>query len=109
MRLSSLIRIRQSDSSQCQNSDREEGRGAGGPSFSQRQEKREDQWSLPWPTDITPQLCKKKYSEKRGKNLERKESRKRRSEAVKTEFGDDTALNRVNTKTQLEEKTRTHL
>lgn len=109
VRLSSLIRIRQSDSSQCQNSDREEGRGAGGPTFSQRQEKREDQWSLPWPTDITPQLCKKKYSEKRGKNLERKESRERRSEAVKTEFGGDTTSNKVNTKTQLEEKTQTHL
>lgn len=69
----------------------------------------EDQWSLPWPTDITPQLCKKKYSEKRGKNLERKGSRKRRSEAVKTEFRDDTASNKVNTKTPLEEKTQTHL
>lgn len=51
----------------------------------------------------------KRNTAKRGKNLERKESRKRRSEAVKTEFGDDTASNKVNTKTQLEEKTQTHL
>lgn len=41
-------------------------RQVGRPWLFQKQEKREHQWSLPWPTDITPRLCKnKKWKESR--------------------------------------------
>lgn len=47
------------------NSDRKKSLDAGGQpiAFFQKHKKRE--WSLPWPTDIMPQLCKKKHGEKR--------------------------------------------
>lgn len=54
-------RIWQSDSSKAKTLiERRALMQVGRPWLFQKQEKRENQWSLPWPTDITPQLCKKK-------------------------------------------------
>ena len=61
VRLSSPERIWQSDSSEARTLiGRRASMQVGRPWLFQKQENREDQWSLPWPTDITPQLCKKK-------------------------------------------------
>lgn len=66
-------RIWRSESSKARTpTERRASMQVGRPWLFQRQEKRENQRSLPWPTDITPLLCKKK------KNMERKESRKRK-------------------------------